>query len=107
LAYYGTSSETLQYFEQYNLFGDPTLQLVVLDATNLSRPVLSMPRSLPDGSFQFAVSGVTAQTYAVQTSSNLVDWTPWRNVLTTNSVMYFRDHAATNSAQRFYRVVVP
>ncbi len=31
LAFYGPGSETLQYFEQYNLFGDPTLALVVLD----------------------------------------------------------------------------
>lgn len=35
LAIYGPSSETLQYFEQYNLFGDPTLALVVLDGTTI------------------------------------------------------------------------
>lgn len=31
LAYYGPGHETLQYFEQYHLLGDPTMPLVVLD----------------------------------------------------------------------------
>ena len=36
LAYYGTGSETLQYFEQYNLFGDPTVRMHVLDGASVT-----------------------------------------------------------------------
>jgi hypothetical protein len=39
LAFYGPGSETLQYFEQYNFFGDPTLALVVPDGVSLTDSV--------------------------------------------------------------------
>jgi len=103
LAYYGPKPETLQYFEQYNLFGDPTLRLMVLEAA----PVLSGPVVLPDGSFQFTVNGTTRRTYTVQISSNLLDWTSLASLVNTNSIMYFRDPTAASSAWRYYRVVVP
>ncbi len=48
LAYYGTGTETLQYFEQYNLFGDPSMSLAVLNGTSTADPVGAI-RDLPDG----------------------------------------------------------
>lgn len=49
LAYYGDVDETRQYFEQYNLLGDPTMSLVVLDGESVADPVAAM-RSLLDTS---------------------------------------------------------
>lgn len=101
LSYYGIGPETLQYFEQYNLFGDPTLQLIVLGAV----PVLSASGFMPDGSFEFTVTGIPGRTYAVECSSNLVDWTAFTTFVGTNAVMYLRDPGATNYTRRFYRAL--
>ncbi len=43
----------------------------------------------------------------IQASTNLVDWMPLTNFVGTNATLYFRDAAATNYEQRFYRAVVP
>ncbi len=42
LAYYGPSSETRQYFEQYNLFGDPTLRVVTRPIDTSAPTLLSI-----------------------------------------------------------------
>jgi len=43
----------------------------------------------------------------IQVSTNLIDWTSLTNFVGTNSTIMFRDPAATNSARRFYRAVIP
>jgi hypothetical protein len=43
----------------------------------------------------------------IQVSTNLIDWTSLTNFFGTNSAITFRDPAATNSARRFYRAVIP
>lgn len=48
LAHYGPGTETLQYFEQYNLLGDPTARFVALDGASLESPVVAS-RTLPEG----------------------------------------------------------
>ena len=61
LAYYGPNSETLQYFEQYNLLGDPTLTLAVLDG-NSNGDLAGAIRDLPDGCLKTSeIFGVTVQ----------------------------------------------
>jgi hypothetical protein len=47
LAHYGPGSETLQYFEQYNLLGDPTLLLAVLEGESIG-DLVAAARDLPD-----------------------------------------------------------
>jgi hypothetical protein len=48
LAACGPSAETLQYFEQYHLLGDPTLALAVPAGTSVTDEVFAV-RDLPDG----------------------------------------------------------
>ena len=43
----------------------------------------------------------------VQVSTDLVDWLTLTNFVGTNATIYFRDVAATNLNQRFYRAVTP
>lgn len=43
----------------------------------------------------------------IQVSTNLTSWTTLTNFMGTNSSITFRDPAATNSSQRFYRAVIP
>jgi len=40
-------------------------------------------------------------------STNLSNWIHWTDFRSTNTSLSFRDNAATNSPQRFYRAVVP
>ncbi len=43
----------------------------------------------------------------IQVSTNLIYWTSLTNFVGTNSIITFRDPAATNLARRFYRAVIP
>jgi hypothetical protein len=43
----------------------------------------------------------------VQVSTNLTSWATLTNFVGTNATITFRDTAATNSNQRFYRAVIP
>ena len=43
----------------------------------------------------------------IQVSTNLTSWVTLTNFVGTNSSITFRDPAATNSSQRFYRAVIP
>ncbi|HTV75763.1 MAG TPA: hypothetical protein VMD57_02105, partial [Candidatus Baltobacteraceae bacterium] len=43
----------------------------------------------------------------IQVSTNLTSWSTLTNFTGTNSTLNFRDPAATNSSQRFYRAVIP
>ncbi len=43
----------------------------------------------------------------MQSSTNLVDWTPTSLLLNTNGTAQFMDFAVTNSNARFHRAVVP
>lgn len=43
----------------------------------------------------------------IQVSTNLTTWTTLTNFIGTNTTLNFRDPAATNFSQRYYRAVVP
>jgi hypothetical protein len=69
----------------------------------LSAPGLSNI-STAGGQFSFTINGQSGPDYAVQTSTNL---TQWSNVFTTNSPalpFHWTDAGTGNSSQRFYRI---
>jgi hypothetical protein len=45
--------------------------------------------------------------YLVESSINLVDWTPMALLMNSNGTVLFTDPASTNSGARFYRAVMP
>jgi len=59
--------------------------------------------SIAGGQFSFSVSGQSGPDYAIETSTNLKQWS---NVFITNSpaLPFVWTTAATNSPQRFYRI---
>jgi hypothetical protein len=57
----------------------------------------------PTGQFLGTVTGVTGQSYAIQTSTNLWDWSTLRNVTISNWTAQFSDLSATNFSRRFYK----
>jgi ASPIC/UnbV protein/VCBS repeat protein len=70
-------------------------------------PRLNALRSSANDPFQTQLSCWAGFDFAVETSSNLIEWTPWTTVTTTNRTTRIDDPAGTSQAQRFYRVVAP
>jgi titin len=80
-------------------------------------PVLPPPTLIVDGAawgtngFSFRIAAQTNQIYRIQAATNLganpVAWVDLTNLLATNGLMPFTDHAATNLPKRFYRAFAP
>jgi hypothetical protein len=88
-----------------NFVASPTVSLT-LDTTNSATP-LSAPSILEsavyaNGSYTFVVSGAPGYKYAVQVSTDLVNWIP---VQTNTAPFTFVDANASRFGQRFYRSV--
>jgi hypothetical protein len=65
-------------------------------------PSFGACRYLLDGTFQMQVFGEMGRTYALQTSTNLVDWTQLLNFSCTNQPTILLD--AADGSARFYRI---
>jgi hypothetical protein len=62
--------------------------------------------SLTNGAPLLQLTAATNFTYLIQSSTNLVDWTPTVLLLNTNGTTKFTDSAVTNSSARFYRALL-
>ena len=60
---------------------------------------------LPNGSFQFSLTGGIGLHYFLETSSDLGNWTFWTGVTCTNRTMTLTDTNVSTSSKRFYRAV--
>jgi hypothetical protein len=68
---------------------------------------ITLGASLANGLPLLQLSAPTNYNYLVQSSTNLVDWTPTALLVNSNGIMNFMDSAVTNSGARFYRAVIP
>jgi hypothetical protein len=91
-------------------FGDQTFVTVGAGGTILQSdplPPLGLSLSpagwLADGSFSLNAAGPAGQTWEIDTSTDLVDWTWLAQSWSTNSTMPFIDPAAPAYGRRFYR----
>ncbi len=83
-----------------NQFGSVTSSNAVLTVYLSAVPALAGLSFDANNNFQFTVAGVPGFNYAVQVSTNLIDWIP----LTTNiSPFSFTDTNTGNFQQKFYR----
>ena len=57
----------------------------------------------PGGSVQLEASGQTNATYVIETSTNLVNWTAFTNLVATNGVLELNIVPPPNDLQRFFR----
>jgi hypothetical protein len=64
---------------------------------------LLVTAAITGGSFTFQFQGVSGESYALETSTNLADWTTIFTNLLTNTLFIFTDTNALNPAQ-FYRI---
>jgi hypothetical protein len=63
--------------------------------------------SLTNGLPMLQLTAPTNFNYLVQSSTNLVNWTPAALLFNTNGTVQFIDSAVTNSPARFYRALMP
>jgi hypothetical protein len=61
---------------------------------------------LSGGAVQVGVTGLAGQTYLIQASTDLVNWTTLTTLTLTNGTGQFIDSSPANVNQRFYRAVV-
>jgi uncharacterized repeat protein (TIGR01451 family) len=66
----------------------------------------SPARPLGTMGFQGIVQGLSGLNYEIDASTNLVDWRPVANVISTNTASDFWDPGATNYSRQFYRAVL-
>ena len=55
------------------------------------------------GPFEFKLKAFTSRRFAIETSTNLVDWLPVLTNSTADGFFLFRDAPASGSKERFYR----
>ncbi len=73
---------------------------------NVAPARLTAEYSTAAGVFQLLLSGQPGQTYVIQMSPNLIDWTDvLTNVAALNGTVKYTDTTASNAVQRFYRGV--
>jgi|GEM_PF-4095017 len=67
-------------------------------------PLLDLGTPVWDGDgFNLTLAGPVGSNYWIESTTNLLQWQPLTNFLSTNSPSYFSDPAAPNFGQRFYR----
>jgi hypothetical protein len=85
-----------------NLYGSVKSSNAVLSVYATTASALDTPVLSGGSQIQFDVTGVSGFNYAVQASTNLMDWVP---LLTNTSPFTFTDTNAPDFPQRFYRSV--
>jgi hypothetical protein len=71
------------------------------------RPWVAPVAVTTNGGFVLSMDGLYGRSATVQFSTNLADWEALTNLPAVNSRTLIEDVSATNSPQRFYRVVAP
>ena len=85
-----------------NLHGSVTSSNAVLAVYATAAAMLNGCSFCSVNGFQFQIAGVPGFNYAVQESTNLIDWV---SLITNTSPFIFMDANATNSPQQFYRTL--
>ena len=85
-----------------NLAGSVTSSNAILSVYSSAVPVLSGILFDANNNFSFTVAGVPGFNYAVQSSTNLIDWVP---LLTNTSPFTFTDTNTASFQQQFYRSI--
>lgn len=71
--------------------------------TAVQAPQFQSVSVLPNGTVQMVLNGQAGSSYAIDGSSNLVDWTLLTTFVNTNGTYQFTDTSSTNKPLGFYR----
>lgn len=75
----------------------------VVNVSVLTNATLTSPIRLADGRFQFTLLGIAGQTYATETSTNLLNWSAIGTNVAPADSFSITDATSTNILFRFYR----
>jgi uncharacterized repeat protein (TIGR03803 family) len=84
-----------------------TNNLSVISSNTFRLQLAFNPLPMKTNGFVFNLQLSTGLNGHIQVSTNLTGWVMLTNFIGTNATLDFRDPAATNSSQRFYRAVIP
>jgi uncharacterized delta-60 repeat protein len=62
-------------------------------------------RAVPDGPFQLTLVGEIGRRYTIQTSTNLLDWSLWTEVVMIQETLQIPDAESGHCPRRFYRAL--
>jgi hypothetical protein len=79
---------------------------LVVSSAPASRPNLSSPVRLANGHFKFHVNGTAGQTYTLQTSPDLFNWTSIITLAFPDSSFDITDPNSGGGTRKFYRLAV-
>jgi hypothetical protein len=65
-----------------------------------------LPQPWTANGLALVLQGPVGSKYVIQASTNLLNWIPITNFVSTNSSFYFNDQQTTNYDQRFYRAIM-
>lgn len=88
-------------FSSFNGIPSPGLARV-----NTEKFFLSTPKKSPDGTIQFDVSGEIGRQWEIQASTNLVTWTFFTSLTSSNGTMQITDPETNGHRQKYYRAVM-
>ncbi len=77
------------------------------EVSYVAGPLLSIGPLINGAERQFALASPTGMLFQVQSSTNLLIWTPVRNLSASTSVTLFTAPVDTNAANQFYRIQSP
>jgi len=97
--YFGPASFTYAMSDGQGGSATATVNIDVT-ATPIVLTVTNGPSANP---FRFILRGHAGSVYSLQTSSNLHNWSPWRNITNTAGSTLVTDPSASNAPVRFYR----
>ncbi len=102
----GTNTAKVYAMNLGGLFSTNSVSMV---SSNTFKLQLAFTNTLPlkTNGFVFILELSTGLNGHIQVSTNLTTWTTLTNFVGTNSTLNFRDAAATNFNNRFYRAVIP
>jgi hypothetical protein len=75
----------------------------VVSVSVLSNAVLVAPSTYLSGPFQLSVRGIAGQSYTLEASTNLEDWTAINTNVAPSNSFVLTDPNATNFVRRYYR----
>jgi len=75
---------------------------IVPAVSGAARPASMALESQPGG-MRVTLQGEAGRTYTIETSTDLVHWTPWTNVVNSTGTMNVMDKAAVDYPARYYR----
>jgi len=77
----------------------------IVPDTGAPLPPMANLSGSTNGTMHLSIGGDVGETYTIEVSTNLVNWTWWTNQFNSNGTISIFD-CATNSPQKFYRAHV-